>query len=134
VSSRTIRPDAASSRLAYDALPWRRERVSIPPNWQIRRLHPRKLGEESVGHVECFDKLCKALGIYQGAAPVSQSVTLNQVKLGEVRALEAARSIAFILSSVEAGAPHDRRQGRETRAERIKLRRPYGKPLQSSPT
>ena len=45
-----------------------------------------------------LDKLARALGLFTDSAPVSQSITVNQVNVGEVQALEAARRVAFLLS------------------------------------
>jgi len=46
-----------------------------------------------------LEKLAKVLGLYQEpAAPVSQSVTLNQINFNSDSALEAARRLAFALA------------------------------------
>lgn len=48
--------------------------------------------------------LAKSLGILSDAAPV-QSVTVNQVNVGDVNALEAARRLAFIMGRAASSAP-----------------------------
>jgi len=45
-----------------------------------------------------LDKLARALGLFQDAAPAASSVTVNQVNVGESTALEAARRLAFALA------------------------------------
>lgn len=46
-----------------------------------------------------LDKLARALGIFSDAAPVAGNVTVQQVNVGDVSALEVARRMAFLLAS-----------------------------------
>ena len=50
-------------------------------------------------HQDAMNLLVKILGMTQGAAPVSQSITMNRVDVGDVQALEVARRVAFLLST-----------------------------------
>jgi Terminase small subunit len=51
--------------------------------------------------VAALEKLAKVLGIYQDAAPVSQSLTVNQLNFNGDNALEAARRLAFALAKAQ---------------------------------
>jgi hypothetical protein len=45
-----------------------------------------------------LDKIARALGLFQDSAPPPSSVTVNQVNVGDVQALELARRLAFLLA------------------------------------
>ena len=48
--------------------------------------------------------LAKILGMTVDATPVQQSLTVNTINVRDVQALEVARRVAFLLSSVETAA------------------------------
>lgn len=48
---------------------------------------------------QALDKLGKALGIFSDSTPALPSVTVNQLNVGDVSALEAARRMAYLLAS-----------------------------------
>ena len=52
-----------------------------------------------------LDKLARVLGMFQDAAPPPSSLTVNQVNVGDVGALELARRLAFILASAGSQQP-----------------------------
>ena len=52
--------------------------------------------------LNALEKLGKALGLFQDAAPPAQSVTVNQLNVGDVNAVDAARRVAFLLSGLQA--------------------------------
>ena len=49
-----------------------------------------------------LDKIARALGLFQDSAPPPSSVTVNQVNVGDVQALELARRLAFLLATAGA--------------------------------
>lgn len=46
-----------------------------------------------------LDRLGRALGLYADLQPIAQNVTVNQVHVGDVPALEVARRMAFLLAN-----------------------------------
>lgn len=55
-----------------------------------------------------LEKLCKALGIYQDAAPPPSVTNNNTVNIQGVDALDAARRVAFLFAAATAQAPAER--------------------------
>ena len=52
-----------------------------------------------------LDKLARALGLFQDPAPPPPSVSVQQINVSDVGALELARRLAFILASAGSREP-----------------------------
>lgn len=60
--------------------------------------------------LNAMNALAKVLGMVQDVAPLPTAVTVNQVNVGDVTALEVARRVAFLLASAgQAMTPKDER-------------------------